>query len=666
MSRVHGLVKLGVPLLAVALAACSFGGAPPDESVDGGALSSGPDGGALPPDAGRTADAGIPPDDGGVEPDAGSAGDAGTIADAGKGDAGSTDAGRGDAGPFDAGEPDAGGTDAGEPDAGAIDAGTIDAGPVDAGPQDAGPPADAGTGCSSESVDDFCTANAPHCGTVTAADNCGHSKTDNCGLCPALLTSGNFSLIGVTSDDSAIIENLDPPGGFFSASTQDLTVGALMTGGGATLPSGTAVAFVAGSELFVWLLSDTVGIGTLYLWDSGDGLSAGIPNSLVGFGLVSDDGSEIAYTKNASATAQTADLVVANPDLVGPTTLITAMNTAASGTTPCYSSPLSSAGGFSADIFLFVHCPAGSSTATLSSWNGESTPNAWMKTDLATGVLTQPAFDSTGSVAAYVDLSGQLREISIGGGPNAVVSSITPGTSFFVSDSDAVFYVASTGVLSVQLAAGAVPTTLAASAWGILGFADGFSALAYATTQDSGTGLTDVWLDPATDGTGTPFQVVSAASGALSAGGGFTADGSTLLYVSGIGSSGTGTFYALPIASAVSAAAATKRGTGVADVRPAAQTQVVFADRILASQTAGSPRTVDLEVVDVATTAPAVKLGRRLDETFAVTADGVAVFTISASTVTQPTSAEGLYMVSLPQATAAATPTRTRHAGHPR
>jgi formylglycine-generating enzyme required for sulfatase activity len=149
----------------------SAGGAGGTDASAGG---SGGAGGAGGTDSGTggTTDGGI----GGSDSSTGGAGGTGGT-DSGTGGKGGADSGTGGAGGTDSGTGGKGGTDSGT---GGTDSGTGGAGGTD--------------GCAPETDGAFCSRLAKNCGTVTAANNCGTSRSVTCGSCTAPYICSNASV----------------------------------------------------------------------------------------------------------------------------------------------------------------------------------------------------------------------------------------------------------------------------------------------------------------------------------------------------------------------------------------------------------------------------------------------------------------------------------------
>jgi hypothetical protein len=87
--------------------------------------------------------------------------------------------------------PDAAPADSATPDAGAPD------GSADGGATDAAPDADSASPdtsmCAPQSAAELCTAASAECGSFTGTDNCGATRTENCGGCTAPFSCGDGS-----------------------------------------------------------------------------------------------------------------------------------------------------------------------------------------------------------------------------------------------------------------------------------------------------------------------------------------------------------------------------------------------------------------------------------------------------------------------------------------
>jgi hypothetical protein len=178
----------------------------------------------------------------------------------------------------------------------------------------------------------------------------------------------------------------------------------------------------------------------------------------------------------------------------------------------------------------------------------------------------------------------------------------------------------------------------------ILGATSDLAYIAYAT-QLGTSPLTDAWFCTTNGSSTAPTELVSQPTAFVTAAAPFSQDETYALFLSNSTTGGTGTFEALPVGGGT---VPTMGGSGVRDLTPLQNTVVLFADDILPSNVAGGPNTVDLESIDVSTTAGTSKVARQVDESFVLTTDENLAYVISSSSNGQPSAEYGLYIIPQP------------------
>jgi hypothetical protein len=476
-------------------------------------------------------------------------------------------------------------------------------------------PGDGGTGAETSS-----SSGGSSSGGLPSGDASSDTGGDTGMPCTAMpkgmqiLSSATASVVGVTSDGQVLYS--DPTA---------LSLGAVPIGGGTPAMIGAFNSaqnplFVVGkvAAYFTGLTQQTAPqYGPLTVWTAAGGakkISTSSYYSLPGNGAfdISADSSLVLYTDNATAT--TADIYVAGTDGSNPTKLLGGV----------------SWGQFCAPILKFIgdnavvgYCttqPDAGTTpvATIAAFSASPT---WQTKQTFANGDGFPVFsgNKAGTMISFVTAGGMYVE-PIGGTtmtPTLIDANGTGGL-FTNAGTDMLYFDKTTNLWRSPVATPA-PVEVAAGPWiGTLARSSDDKWLELAKTQDSTTGLTDMYLvstTPQGDGGGAVTTLTNVANGAnfFDA---FTADNSQALFFTPVDQNGVAPFLHLPLPPA--GAPATVSKTGWVEFTTTG-TKLVYADNWASGCSGGC---ADIKGVDVASTTPApTTLVTGADANFQLSAD---------------------------------------------
>jgi len=214
----------------------------------------------------------------------------------------------------------------------------------------------------------------------------------------------------------------------------------------ATVPAGNvAFVYASGKVAFVWTNPDRTkpgfGVSPLWVWSAESGASFASDASPIGTfsTAASPDGRSILYPTRASADGASGDLELASAGLSWRTTMAAGIPM---GFPFGFCRPWASfvgSGGSARPVALY--CRPGESTATLSSWRGNT------KTDLLSGVATPPFFtaDKSGT-SFFTTLASPSTAVVVSEGQAPIVVDQNVTRTGFITE-DGVVYV---GIVGTQ------------------------------------------------------------------------------------------------------------------------------------------------------------------------------------------------------------------------
>ncbi|MCU0686814.1 MAG: hypothetical protein MUF34_31965 [Polyangiaceae bacterium] len=420
----------------------------------------------------------------------------------------------------------------------------------------------------------------------------------------------NLLLLEVTGDDHAIYQD----GEFVYATA--LKPGAKRELVAQVPPGNTAFVYVVGNVAFCWTNPDRsvpgFGVSPLVVWSAAHGAHEASAESPIGTFATSasEDGSEVLFPTNAKAGGTVGDIEIASADFRDRRTLLGALPM---GFPQGRCRPFAAfVGGRGHSHPVALHCEGDTSTATLSSWEGDE------RTDLLGGVATPPFFTADpGGDAFFTTLAGSGFPVAVtGGGEATVLDEVRSRLGFFAKDGFVV-YTAQTpaGVELRRVAPGPCPEprTLAGGVARVLTVLAGSKVITerwtspdgrrvpFATQIDPATGLANLALVDARAAS-APLTVDPQARNGLG-GSPFSADSKHLLFVRFDVNTGASTITAF--------------GEGgerqLSDVngwsyRPAQGGFVSFNDNAQVGPNGFTVVAADLKVVDLSRKAPEIRL----------------------------------------------------------
>ena len=455
---------------------------------------------------------------------------------------------------------------------------------------------------------------------------------------------GSMALVGITDDNYVIysgnngtkIPIMAVPLAGGAPITILADIGA--TGYGPNIDHDTVFMWTAGTA------NATTGnvVGTLQFWTHAKGIQSPTGASAVGLTAASQDGTKVVYTTNVSADGTTGDLVLANNDLTGKTTLITGTTTNVTATTTYYNPSIR----FANDTYFVASHQDGTSPVTVSFWDVTASTPA--KKDLVTGAATKTvAGPGTAVLISGDEWSASTTGAGFGGTILAATSAgalqafVLPSTtavpidtsvtsSIVKPDGSGVLYGTSTGAYKLAtLPTPGTPTQILSTKYG--GFIifsvnnasgslgetpafspDGMYSTFYTIAGTSPAGASDVNLVNNV-AAATAKNLLSAPTGAIF-GDPYTLDSKFALYVTNFAANGTGTLTGYPVGGSAAKIISSNNGFSCNALQLSAGSKVVYSDNWVAVGTANGLN--DLSTVDLtASTLAPVSIVKQSDTT---------------------------------------------------
>lgn len=417
---------------------------------------------------------------------------------------------------------------------------------------------------------------------------------------------------------------------------------------------GTGYAMVVHDVVFVWTNLGSSSSGPLTVWSHGLGIPQPVSTaSLAGVASASQDSSTVVYTSDVTVSGATASLVGATmATLSAPATLAASIDAA---TQVC--APNVSFSGATAPVYAVAElCPVSDAgTAGPSTVYSYLTPT-WSAKTLATAA-TAYSVDATGTNAAITLGSGQLEIAPLSGAaviPIDGAATLFSTSTVYLSQTDAfVLYDTSAGALKASTVTASSPQTLVASNVNAI---DGVASSEKWALVNHGTDMTtmlpsDLSLASTTT-PGTPTLLTTGTTVAGVLGDAFTADpaSSYAIFMTGISLdanyNAVGALKAVATATpgtilSLATAAVNSTSFSPSDLALTG-TKISFTDNFNPNR--GATGSVDLHVVDLATSTPSTLVMKGADPLYAVTFDkSYLVYTIAFGGST-----DGLYAVAVP------------------
>jgi hypothetical protein len=508
-------------------------------------------------------------------------------------------------------------TDSGTGDSTKTDSSTTDA-PTDV-------PADTATDASSETSSETSGETSGDTASETSVDAGPATSGTN-------VLSGKFHITSLTSDDYAVVLNIDG-----TAGTQTISIAG---GTAASVDAAGLLAFASGKVAFSWDQDGTTFpmSGKLVAWSASGGAHAISSTALAPSRTLfqtfaaAHDGSSIVWLDNAATDGSTADVKWANADGTGAITLFTKAAIPTDGS--C--NPMIAA---ASTGFAIMHCDG--STATTGAPHIDAVDATGAVRSLTTDTSATFTLDGTGANLLHVTAGGTVEVITFAGTKTTIDTTGVAG--LLSSTGDLAVYATTANALKKSATTSPAPSTVLSS--GVL--------VPFAGTPTLGAVL---YGSSASDPTGTGFDLflvdttaTTPAAATLDAtlgdfgifGDAFTRDGSRAIYQTGV----TGSTYDLK-STVVSSGTSTAVATNVWDEHGyGTAAKIVYGDNVVAGAGTASVGNADLHAVDLA--------GTSLSPTPIALAAEVEVFVDSSKTKLVYASntvagSEGVYVFTLP------------------
>jgi hypothetical protein len=469
---------------------------------------------------------------------------------------------------------------------------------TDSSPSDSGTPTDSRadsspTDAKSDVPADVVAETKTDATSETTSETSGEAgdATDATDAAPPVATgtkilSGGFHITSLTTDDYAVLANIDG-----TAGAQTIALGATTA---TSIDATSKLAFASGSVVFSW---DQDGStfpmnGNLVAWSASAGVHAisttalAPSRSLFATFAASRDGSAILWLDNASTDGSMVDVKWAHVDGTAATTLFTSQ--AASDTTcPLVIAPASTG-------FVVVHCDR----------TGTTTGAAHLDAIDSTGVArslstdTQAAFtlDATGANVLHVTAASGLELITFAGTKTTIDAA--GGLGLLSSVGDFAVYPTAVGALKKSATTSPAPTTVLSSGALFPLFATPtLGAVIYVKTSDA-TGF-DLFLVDTTATTPAAITLDATQGDSSIFGDAFTADGTRAIYQTGLGSAPpTYDLKSTVVASGTTTAVA----SNVWDEHGYGAAKIAYGDNYVTGAGAASLGNADIHTVDLAAT----------------------------------------------------------------
>ncbi len=425
-------------------------------------------------------------------------------------------------------------------------------------------------------------------------------------------------ITGITTDDQIIF---DDGGGQHAVDVAGINE--------VNVDADSEFALVRGKVVFSWSNIDQVtSVANLVVWTAAAGPSSIATDSSAGVAAASDDGAWVLYTDKSTVDGNTAELWIAKIDGSGAKKLL-ALRT----DTDCYPQARFGAGRF---VFSYCDLPTdgGATGATVASLDPAKGTVDTLKTDASLDFFVD---NKLGNVLVMTE-AGSAALVPIAGGQEKALDNDV-NEALFTPDGMAVVYSTRAGALKRSPTAVPAPTTLVgADVLLFQGSSPTLSHIIYSseTEDQSGNNYGDLFLASAT-APGAATKLLGTITGGIY-GDPFTADGLNAIYFTECDDDGVCTLNTRPAAGGAEVKLADTSWQALA----VGAGKVVYNDNVVL----GADSAVgDLLLKDLAAPATPAKLltkGADID-LYLNTSKTKIIYTVS-----EPASAEGIYVMAVP------------------